>query len=474
MGGQTVTLLLHILAVGAAAQQGQTVRQERGRHVGQISSSGGASFIQASSRRSSTQIKRQLQLRNRTQSVHWVFTTDCSAYMFNEGNLMLASAYETKVPGKFTWVTYGCERPEQKEAFKKLGHPEAQVWHQPSVELKDPKTGQPYKHFQASNRPVSIEAWRRATEPVEDAIAIVDPDMIWLRPVHLVQHPQASTKTSSGAWQFQAPSPKHGSGARYGQGCVPNRWSDDVMLQICSGEQNCVKTKNDNQNCDTAYSSGPPWILHRSDAEDIFGSWMDTAVKVHEQWPDMLAEQVSYGVTQMEHHVDNTLDPYWFLSAAGAGEQPWQAVAAAEYDPCEARAPPPSDMALPPLWHSCSTYEIPHLKDQGYRLHKDHIHKDILDCGAPLLRHPPTDALKRYAENKMGQDFQETWSVCTYTNLVNHYATSWKQRYCEQPNLERTFAYPPHAQGFLNESSWLQKTFRKGGWTDVDYKVSGH
>jgi hypothetical protein len=224
------------------------------------------------------------------------------------------------------------------------------------------------------------------------------------------------------------------------------------MLEICSGSQECVAAKK-NRDCDVKYSSGPPWIMHRSDADDILKTWTDTAVKVHDQWPDMLAEQVSYGVQQMRFGIENTLDPFWFLSAAGAHEQPWNAVVHEAYDPCAERAPPPADMSFPPLWHACSTYEIPHLKNQGYRLHKDHVHKDILDCSAPLLRYAPQDALKMYSTKPEGEDFQQTWSVCAYTNLVNFYATSFKKRYCEKPNLEPTFVYPPHAQGFLQKES---------------------
>merc|ERR1719343_498434 len=80
----------------------------------------------------------------RQQFVHWVFTTDCSAYMFNQGNLMLASAHAVNQSGEFTWITYGCTRPKQKEAFTKLAHPRAKVWHQAEAKLTNPITGKPY------------------------------------------------------------------------------------------------------------------------------------------------------------------------------------------------------------------------------------------------------------------------------------------------------------------------------------------
>lgn len=408
------------------------------------------------------------------QSVHWVFTTDCSAYQFNQGNLFLSSAYHVEQPGEFTWVTNGCSHAAQKDAFKMLAHPRANVWHAPDEKdtLVNPRTGKPYAPFQASNRPISIAAWYEATNPKEDAIAIVDPDMMWLRRVDLVDTPAENAKEKKGAWAAMAPKPKLGTGARYGQGCVPDRFNDSVMLDICGDVTSCVAAKNANT-CSQLYASGPPWIMHKSDAKDIIHAFPETAVKVHEAYPELLAEQVSYGVTQMRFDVKNALDTFWFLSDTGDGNQPWKAVSLMEeYDPCHERAPPSTLLALPPLWHSCSTYEIPHMLGQGFRLHKDHIHKDILECDAPLLHYPPQDALQRY-KGSDSKGFRETWAVCAYTNLVNFHASQWKKRFCDKPSLLATFAYPDHAQSFLNESSWLKKVFRKGGWTDVDYSPTG-
>eukprot|EP00401_Gymnodinium_catenatum_P029442 CAMPEP_0117601974 /NCGR_PEP_ID=MMETSP0784-20121206/77324_1 /TAXON_ID=39447 /ORGANISM="" /LENGTH=441 /DNA_ID=CAMNT_0005404743 /DNA_START=118 /DNA_END=1443 /DNA_ORIENTATION=- len=404
------------------------------------------------------------------QLVHWVFTTDCSAYMFNQGNLMLASADYVKQPGEFTWIVNGCDRPSQKAALTKLAHPTAKVWFAPKLNLTDPTTGETYRDFQASNRPLSIAAWWREVQPEAEAIGILDPDMTWLRPVRFLEQPVRS-KSDLGPWETFSALHKRGSGAMYGQGCIPHSFSDAAMLEICQkgSADKCIQLKQDYNACRASYSSGPPWVLHKSDADEVFDSWTGTAVKVHKTWPDMLAEQVSYGVAQMQFGIDNVLDPFWFLSATNAGEQPWDAIARAHYDPCQERSPPSIDLGMPPLWHACSSYDIPHL--QGFRLHKDHIHKDLLDCGAPLLHYPPRDALQRYAGDKHSKAFRDTWSVCTYTNLVNFHAAAWKAKYCDKPNLEANFAYPPHAQSFLNKSSWLEHVFRKGGWTDVDYKV---
>jgi len=414
--------------------------------------------------------------------------------MFNQGNLMLASAAHVEQPGNFTWIVYGCERSDQFAAFKKLAHPTATAWHQSEVNLTDPVTGKAYPAFQASNRPVAVVAWYEAVQPTEDSIAIIDPDMTWLRPVHLVAEPHPDiedtmaykdslnvttlTDLSTAAWETSAAFPKIGSGARYAQGCIPSRFSDDQMTTICGASEGekCKAARSDTSSCVESYSSGPPWIVHKSDAQDVLGAWTDVAVKTHEVYPELLAEQVSYGVTQMKFDIRSNLDAFWFLSAPNANEQPWASVASLDWDPCKTREVPPSAKGMPPIWHACSTFKLHGEENAAFTLHKDHIHKDLLDCEAPLLRYAPEDSLERYRSSSGGafentMAFRETWSLCTYTNTVNEYAGVWKKKFCDAPNLNPDFEYPSHSMGFYQEGTWLENVFRKGGWSDVDYKV---
>jgi len=404
--------------------------------------------------------------------VHWVFVTDCSAYMFNQGNLLLASAQAVQQAGAFTWIVYGCEREDQREAFSMLAHPSAKAWFAPAVKLTDPETGEQFAHFQASNRPVSVQAWFEATAPKESAIAIIDPDMLFLRPVHFSKHPRNNKGASlqAGPWQTLPAAPKRGVGAKYGQGCQSNAWTKEMMKKVCGADtQRCLDASHDEWRCWSSYSSGPPWIMHKSDAKELLQKFPVTTLRVHQVWPNLLSEQVAYGVAQMRTGIQAHIDPFWFISDEDGGGQPWGSVADLDWDPCSQRKPPPPSASNPIFFHACSTFHLHGQEDTGYTLHKDHIHKDLLDCNAPLLRHPPTDSLERHKEKKYTAGFRGTWAVCTYTNLVNAYATAWKQKFCKAPNLEATFEYPAGSQGFLNESSWLKRVFRKGGWTDIDY-----
>eukprot|EP00929_Paragymnodinium_shiwhaense_P087208 TRINITY_DN47471_c0_g1_i1.p1 TRINITY_DN47471_c0_g1~~TRINITY_DN47471_c0_g1_i1.p1 ORF type:complete len:548 (-),score=74.02 TRINITY_DN47471_c0_g1_i1:100-1743(-) len=408
------------------------------------------------------------------QSIHWIFTTDCSVYMWNQGNLLLNSALRVGQVGKFTWIMVGCQRKEQQEETKKLVHPRATVFHTPNPDLIHPDTGKPVKQFQASNRPAGIDAWWRAVRDgfEEEAIAILDPDEAFLRPVVLIDNP--NVRVARGPWQTYKVKPKMSNSALYGIGCIPRRFSEDKVRVICGkgkrGDK-CIQAMKDNQKCFDSYASGPPWVIHRDDCDDVFSVWTDTAVRVNDIWPDLFAEQSAFGISQMQFDVKSRNDAFWFLASPDDPymQRLWDDVVASGYDPCKEREPPSPDLRLPLLWHSCLSYNIEHL-GREYNLHKDHVHKDLLDCSAPLLRHPPKDALGAYNQVK-SKGWRMTFAVCIYTNIINQYAGDYKRKFCDEPNLETTYKYPAHSNGFIDQSNRLAKIFRRGGWQDVDYKV---
>jgi len=408
------------------------------------------------------------------QEVHWIFTTDCTAYMFTQGNLLLASALHVGLPGRLTWIMAGCRTEAERAETAKLLHPRATVWHAPRVQLVHPVTGEPYGKFQASNRPASIAAWWQAVKPQEEAIGILDPDEYWLRAVHLVNSPKRSTR---GPWSTTAVRPRKAVSAFYSIGCVPLKlgWSKDFMASLCREDLGaCMRAIEDKRKCRQSYSNGPPWILHRADAENVFRVWTNASILINSVWKSIFAEQASYGVAQMQFGVRSDNDGFWFLSMTGGEqEQLWKDIEETyvRYDPCRERLPPPPDVGnLPPLLHTCITLEMPHLQNQGFRLHKDHVHKDILDCDAPLIHYPPRDALKHYVTNgsigRANKGFRTAWMICTWTNIINTFATQWKTRFCAAPNLSASFKYPAHCAGWARPESRLRNIFRQGGWCD--------
>jgi hypothetical protein len=223
--------------------------------------------------------------------------------------------------------------------------------------------------------------------------------------------------------------------------------------------------------------------------------------------------------------VTSDLDSGFYFGSIMAPDQEasFKSVLAHDWDPCQSRQAPTLSVAaaahFPALWHATDTYTLPSDNDQQFVLHKDHYHKDILECAAPLIRHPllssletvrneprselvtvlekhlsddeemngMISALKKRVEEKEhshlrepphmnGQQFDSlrVWSHCFYTNMINQYATDYKKRFCDAPNVDRTQPYPARDQAFLRSDSRLKKIFSPGGWTDPTGYLSIH
>eukprot|EP00927_Polykrikos_kofoidii_P003055 TRINITY_DN11212_c0_g1_i1.p1 TRINITY_DN11212_c0_g1~~TRINITY_DN11212_c0_g1_i1.p1 ORF type:complete len:475 (+),score=60.33 TRINITY_DN11212_c0_g1_i1:105-1529(+) len=401
-------------------------------------------------------------------SIHWIFTTDCSAYMLNQGNLLLGSALYVNQPGNFTWIMVGCTTEEQKAESAKLLHPEARVWHTPDVPLKHPRTGDIYPSFQASNRPGAIAAWYKETKPTEELIVTIDPDEYFLRAVYFKDQPRNGSY--GGPLEMAAAQPGIARAAYYAIGCVAlDRMNEDVVREICGSRIDvCLQGIRDRNNCVASYASGPPWVLHRSDADNVFGEFSRTAILVNEVWKFVFAEQSAYGISQMMFGYKSIQDVSWFLSVPYDTDQDpiWRTlVASSDFDPCFERKPPSPDENLPVFWHACVPIEIPTTAAAGFKIFKDYILKDLLDCDAPLVRYPPEDVLKSFVD-KTSIEYRATWSVCLYTNIINTYATGYKQRFCTSPNLNASYQYSDAPEGFINPNSRIKGIFPQGGWAD--------
>ena len=419
------------------------------------------------------------------ERIRWVFTTDCSAYQFNQGNMLLASAVHTRTAGTWTWIIYGCEpliendvnevrrkkALKQREYLGRLAHPNCSVFYMEAKSLTHPDTGVEIQHFQASNRPLSLLSWWKETKHdfKEKALVIIDPDMFFVRPVvfekRASSEPLKSDQRAAGPWKV--PMVRGiGGGAEWPVGCPIQEYKDNIT-QLCGDRQEiCRKVASlSTERCQSQYGSGPPWVLPIERLDEVLNDFLPTSVRMHFVSKNhMLSEQYSIGIAQILNGMSNELDSFWYM--AHANNMPEEVN---DWDPCAEQTilPPSHYSGMPPLLHTCYTYDI--TGTTGYRLHKDHIHKDILDCSAPLLRYPPRDTLIRLRGTSRS-DFNNAWLVCFFTNNVNFYATQYKKQFCHasQINLNPVFEYPPHGHLYLNQSADIAAAFRPGGWQDKD------
>jgi hypothetical protein len=118
------------------------------------------------------------------QYFHIVFSTDCSFFQDWQTLLVFYSASVVKQEGLITRIASGCSKDKEKELidlYKKL-FPQYRVHFTPDFKT-DSKTGKKYDFY---NKPYGIRDWLQNTKPIpnkEEIIVLIDPDMIFLRPL---------------------------------------------------------------------------------------------------------------------------------------------------------------------------------------------------------------------------------------------------------------------------------------------------
>jgi hypothetical protein len=113
--------------------------------------------------------------------VHVIFSTDCSAFQNWQSIVVYYSAEAVGQPGPVTRIASGCAEEEQRvlrEMHRRLS-PQFRVHFTPDYS-KDPKTGKTYLFF---NKPHGLLHWLTHAKFNESVVALLDPDMLFLRPI---------------------------------------------------------------------------------------------------------------------------------------------------------------------------------------------------------------------------------------------------------------------------------------------------
>lgn len=231
---------------------------------------------------------------------HVVFSTDCSHFQDWQSLLMFYSAVQVGQPGTLTRIASGCNEKQMqylKELYAKM-YPHYHVHFTPDFK-KDEKTGKKYDFY---NKPYGLEHWLdNADPPIKDGvvIALIDPDMIFLRPLtanikgeanQILQDAYTSThlrKPIMTMPQFV----KKGSPAAqlYGLGAPwTTRSRNFNRTDVCGPNSPCMKV--DTESGELYYSVGPPYIAEKSDLLRITKAWTKFVPKVYSKYPELLAE----------------------------------------------------------------------------------------------------------------------------------------------------------------------------------------
>jgi len=213
--------------------------------------------------------------------------------------------------------------------------------------------------YPARARPYTIETWLQKEKLADDIVVILDPDMVWMRP--LSEH-SGLADVRPGLMLAQ----RYDSGASWmhfkeaGE-IAPTVSTDDVF---------------------TVYATGPPWALDVSDLRRMLPDWKRYTDA--QKGDALMREQNAFNMAALKHGVPSSGSKDLMVSAPTAWAEAWT-------DPDSLKQP-----WSPYLLHYCQSY-----KYKGWEFHKSlfsdgwyaetfsNFLPSPISCGAALPESPP-------------------------------------------------------------------------------------
>lgn len=330
------------------------------------------------------QTTNQMTSKDDEDNLHIIFSTDCKAFQHWQSLLLFASAARVGQRGKITRIASGCNEEEKvrlSTLYKEL-YKDYTVHFTPDFKT-DAKTGKTY-HFY--NKPLGLAHWLKYADPPIPpgrVIALLDPDMIFMRPLThrlkgenniIVSHQRHITdgfsqdKVVTGKPVAQ----KYGLGAPWAQ--AYHRWFNRTAL--CGPTSPCMKVEKSFG--ESHYAVGPPYIATREDFMRIAKTWVEMVPRVYEKYPFLLAEMYAYSMAAAHEELPHLQVEHLMVSNAEADDEGWLFVDSLD-DVCE----PPNDEGiffpgrpLPTLMHYCQGYTV----DNAHFQKRAHPDNSMFQC----------------------------------------------------------------------------------------------
>eukprot|EP01041_Mallomonas_annulata_P000783 gene783-1510_t len=371
--------------------------------------------------------------------VHVIFSTDCTPFQDWQTLTVFHSAMVVGQKGTITRIASGCdeEKKVKLSALYKTLYPQYHVHFTPDYK-KDGKTKKSYDFY---NKPYGLQHWLdNADPPIRSGvvIALIDPDMIFLRPITTKVAGEQNLIYSSGIKPeeiFEKIGPGKPVSQQYGLGAP---WARDGhprfnRAKICGEGSPCLKP---NENfAANHYSVGPPYIVEKDDLVRIAKSWTTFVPQVYEGYPFLLAEMYAYSMASAHEDLPHLQLDHYMVSNTDAGGEGWQWV-----DKLDDVCTPPVDgvyfpgQPLPTLVHFCQFFRV---GDLGFQ--KRRLAADAFSCEAPMLVEPPKDlgfldykVTDQNTQAKIGklQGRRNAFMICVLHRSINAAITDYKQRMC--------------------------------------------
>eukprot|EP00614_Pseudopedinella_elastica_P019425 CAMPEP_0172653240 /NCGR_PEP_ID=MMETSP1068-20121228/243725_1 /TAXON_ID=35684 /ORGANISM="Pseudopedinella elastica, Strain CCMP716" /LENGTH=610 /DNA_ID=CAMNT_0013467669 /DNA_START=141 /DNA_END=1973 /DNA_ORIENTATION=- len=425
---------------------------------------------------------------NGSSHVHVIFSTDCSAFQNWQSVVLFYSARAAGQRGPLTRIASGCTA-EEKSALRALhaalGSPQFRAHFTPDYSA-DPK--HPGKRYLFFNKPHGLLHWLTHGSFNETIVALVDPDMLFLRPITGL-FPASHYLTSSDWKKGEAwPRVERGkpAGQQYGLG---SHWRSFNRKYICGVGSPCTTTTA--QEAQKYFPVGPPYILHVLDLKALATEWVRMVPKIYEEYPQLLAEMYAYCMAAAHLNLRHFKVDHLMVSNVQAGgegwpwvdslvgSKDWALVKAGAVALARSTIPPlhgpagtmtVSAARLPTVLHYCQNYRIgdwlfakrrvPKGPSTSAKAHAASLwpppQGSILSCAHPLLAEPvpSLEATDWYAHNDGSKKpLSKTarrrvfWVMSVATRGMNAALERFKRGVCpglgEAPNMERSFRMVP-------------------------------
>ena len=298
-------------------------------------------------------------------NVHIVFSTDCSGYQHYQSIVNYYSIRRSGHLGPITRIVSGCSNPSQRNdimtEFEAIDptRQSLRLHFSPSFALKG-------KHYKYSNKPGGLFHWMNQTTIEEAVIALIDPDMMLLRPItpilgmdmtmsdksssdhkgrrnnHLVEYSDNNSRIQLMRQSNLPPLPpfirkgiaagQHfgigGLWASAGKSNARKDFKEFNLTQVCGPSSPCLNhpPNNDNSNtsihyttrqeADDNYAVGPIYIATTNDWKDLLPKWHKFTPRVHEQYPKLLAEMYGFTMAAADRQLKFALSSSYMVSDA--------------------------------------------------------------------------------------------------------------------------------------------------------------
>ena len=289
---------------------------------------------------------------NTSKDVHIVFSTDCSGYQHWQS---LAAYYSIKRSGHLgpvTRIASGCKPSEQAQIVSEVEKMDSaqsrfRVHFTPSFAIDGG-----YKY---SNKPGGLNHWITNAKIDEPVIALIDPDMMLLRPitpelgagliaVHVssdrISADMVEYKDERGVAQILRKKKLPGlplrvqdgmaAGQHFGIGTLwvssgrtdaRKDFKDFNLTAVCGEESPCLNIPRDGpyttrEQAESYYSVGPVYICSTSDWKALLPRWHKFTPLVHAQYPKLLAEMYGFTMAAADRQLKFALSSSYMVSDA--------------------------------------------------------------------------------------------------------------------------------------------------------------